>query len=86
MKSGAGDGSGGGEKVAESQAYKRRVSNRIFLDRLTDPLHLNLFSVPVLVFGSRFEDGWDLVVRQPYAFGALEPSDVAPATGSEPSS
>jgi hypothetical protein len=58
------------------------VWRRIFLERLTEPLHLNILSVPVLAFGSyRTKIEWDLVLRQPYAFGALEAADVARASG-----
>jgi hypothetical protein len=58
------------------------VWRRIFTERLTEPLHLNLLSIPVLAFGSfRMKVAWDLVVRQQYAFGALEAADVARARG-----
>lgn len=61
---------------------KRRVWRRIFIERLTEPLHLNLLSVPVLAFGSlRSKIAWDLVVRQQYAFGVLEAVDIARANG-----
>jgi hypothetical protein len=49
---------------------------------LTEPIHLNLLSIPVLLFGShRARSDWDLIVRQPYAFGALEAADIARACG-----
>lgn len=68
--------------MLRTKLAKRRVWRRIFLERLTEPLHLNLLSVPVLAFGSfRSKTAWDLVVRQPYAFGALEAADIARASG-----
>jgi hypothetical protein len=52
------------------------------LERLTEPIHLNLLSLPVLAFGSyRSKISWDLIVRQPYAFGALEAADIARDSG-----
>ncbi len=52
------------------------------IERLTEPVHLNLLSGLVLVFGSfRSKVAWDLVLRQPYAFGALEAADGAAANG-----
>jgi hypothetical protein len=61
---------------------KRRIWRRIFTERLAEPLHLNLLSIPVLAFGSfRAKVAWDLVVRQQYAFGALEAADLAKAAG-----
>lgn len=52
------------------------------MERLTEPLHLNLLSMPVAAFGSfRTKVAWDLVVRQHYAFGALEAADIARGCG-----
>ncbi|MBV8800505.1 MAG: hypothetical protein JO208_11950 [Alphaproteobacteria bacterium] len=51
---------------------------KIFIERLTEPLHLNLLSVPVALFGSyRAKVAWDLVVRQQYAFPILYAADAA---------
>ena len=69
-------------RVLRSKLAKRRVWRRVFLERLTEPLHLNALSLLVLGFGSyRSKTAWDLVVRQPYAFGALEAADIALASG-----
>jgi hypothetical protein len=69
-------------RLLRTKLAKRRVWRRIFLERLTEPLHLNLLSIPVLAFGSyRSKTAWDLVVRQPYAFGVLEAADIALAHG-----
>jgi hypothetical protein len=55
---------------------------RIFLERLTEPVHLNLLSVPVLLFGSfRMKVAWDLVLRQQYAYGILKAADRARDNG-----
>lgn len=69
-------------RLLTAKLMKRRVWRRIFLERLTEPAHLNLLSIPVLAFGSyRSKIAWDLVVRQPYAFGALEAADIALVNG-----
>jgi hypothetical protein len=68
--------------LLRTKLAKRRVWRRIFLERLTEPLHLNLLSIPVAALGSfRTKVAWDLVVRQQYAFGALEAADIARACG-----
>jgi hypothetical protein len=55
---------------------------RIFLERLTEPVHLNLLSLPVLLFGSfRMKVAWDLVIRQQYAYGILKAADLARENG-----
>jgi hypothetical protein len=68
--------------LLRAKLRKSRVWRRIFLERLTEPLHLNLLSILVLVLGSyRAKIAWDLVLRQAYAFGALEAADTARASG-----
>jgi hypothetical protein len=55
---------------------------RIFLERLTEPVHLNLLALPVLLFGSfRMKVAWDLVIRQQYAYGVLKAADLARENG-----
>jgi hypothetical protein len=66
--------------LLRTKLAKRRVWRRILAERLAEPLHLNLLSLCVLAFGSyRSKIAWDLVVRQHYAFGALEAADIAKA-------
>lgn len=61
---------------------KRRIWRRIFLERLTEPLHLNLLAGAVWAFGSyRLKVNWDLVFRQPYAYGVLKAADLARESG-----
>jgi hypothetical protein len=61
----------------------RRVLNRkqlrkIFVERATEPVHLNLLSLIVAMFGSyRAKVDFDLVVRQQYAFPILYAADAA---------
>lgn len=51
---------------------------KVFVERLTEPLHLNLLSLPVAAFGSyRSKVAFDLVVRQQYAFPILWAADSA---------
>jgi hypothetical protein len=68
--------------VLRSKLAKRRVWRRLFLERLTEPLHLNLMSCLVLAFGSyRDRVDWDLVVRPHHAFGVLKAADTARTCG-----
>jgi hypothetical protein len=51
---------------------ERRIWRRIFYERLTEPIHLNVISLFYAVFGSFSRKvEFDLVVRQAYAFGVL---------------
>jgi len=66
--------------------YKRllepRIWRKIWYERLTEPLHLNLLSLFVLAFGSfRSKVNFDLVVRQYYAYGILRSAEWAMAQG-----
>jgi hypothetical protein len=55
---------------------------RIFLERGTEPLHLNLTSVIVALFGSfRAKVAFDVVVRRPNAYSLLHQADKASALG-----
>jgi len=59
---------------------RRKIWRRIALERLTEPLHLNLLSLFVAAFGSyRAKIAFDLIVRQEYAFGMLEAAELARA-------
>jgi len=49
-----------------------RIWRRIFYERLTEPLHLNVMSMFVAAFGSfPTKVAFDLIPRLPYAFGVL---------------
>jgi len=51
---------------------------KVFVERLTEPVHLNLASLFVAIFGSyRSKVDFDLVVRQQYAFPILYVADAA---------
>lgn len=59
-----------------------RIWQRLFLERLSEPLHLNLLSLFVAAFGSvRAKIYFDLCVRQQYAFGLLYAADMAREAG-----
>ncbi len=63
---------------------ERRVWRRIALERLPEPLHLNLVSLAVGLFGGfRSKVAFDLVVRQQHAFGLLAAADLAVETGAK---
>lgn len=54
----------------------------IFVERLTEPLHLNLLSGFIALFGSfRSKVAFDLIQRRPHAFGLLRAADYAGERG-----
>ncbi|MCJ2036597.1 hypothetical protein [Methylobacterium sp. J-068] len=72
--------------MLSSYALKRALSDgkykKIFVERLTEPLHLNLISAGVALFGSyRAKVAFDLMVRQQYAFPVLFAADAARKLG-----
>jgi len=61
---------------------KPRIWGRIFRERLTEPLHLNLLALLVWLFGSfRQKVAFDLVVRQHIAYSVLRMADQAKQRG-----
>lgn len=57
---------------------QRHIWERIFRERLSEPLHLNLLSIPVALFGStRAKVYFDLLLRQHHAYGLLRAADTA---------
>jgi hypothetical protein len=55
-----------------------RIMQRVLLERLTEPLHLNLLALGVAVFGSlRQRVNFDLLVRQHNAYAILSAADRA---------
>lgn len=72
--------------MLNSYALRRALSDKkykkIFVERLTEPLHLNLISAGVALFGSyRAKVAFDLMVRQQYAFPVLFAADEAKKLG-----
>jgi hypothetical protein len=58
------------------------IWKRIAYERLTEPLHLNLLSIPVALFGTfRARVAFDLVVRQQNAYCILASADLARSIG-----
>ena len=56
--------------------------NKIFKQRLTEPLHLNVIALFVYVFGSlRKKIAYDLVIRPQHAYGLLNAADQAKLRG-----
>lgn len=65
-------------KLVLERLFKKDILKRIFLERLTEPLHLNVIAAFVALFGStRSKITFDLVVRQQYAFCLLNAADRA---------
>jgi hypothetical protein len=61
---------------------KRRIWRKLFVERLSEPIHLNFISFLVLIFGSlKQKIAFDLVVRQQHAYGILESAIQARAMG-----
>ncbi len=62
--------------------WRRRSWRRIFYERLSEPLHLNLLSVFVGLFGSfRRKVEYDLILRHSNAFALLKAADQAKERG-----
>jgi len=60
----------------------RYIWRRIFYERLTEPVHLNLLSLFTAVFGGfRARVAHDLVIRQQHAYAILNAADCAAALG-----
>jgi hypothetical protein len=60
----------------------RYIWQRIFYERLTEPLHLNLLALPVALFGGfRSRVAFDLVIRQQHAYAILASADLARELG-----
>lgn len=54
------------------------IWKRIFYERLTEPLHLNLMALGVAAFGGfRAKVSFDLVLRQQHAYAILTSADLA---------
>jgi hypothetical protein len=59
-----------------------RRPHRIIYERLTEPIHLNLLSLFVFVFGSiRAKIAFDLIMRQQYAFAVMRSAEKALESG-----
>lgn len=58
--------------------FKSYILKRIFLERLSEPLHLNFISIFVYLFGSyRLKIYYDLVLRQQHAYAILYATEKA---------
>jgi hypothetical protein len=58
------------------------IWRRIFLERLAEPLHLNIIALLVAIAGSfRARVAFDLVIRQQHAFSLLKAADYARELG-----
>ena len=68
--------------LLRSQLARRDIWKRAAVERLTEPLHLNLASVGVALFGGvRAKAAFDLLVRRQHAYGLLKAADEARARG-----
>ncbi|WP_439151666.1 hypothetical protein [Winogradskyella sp.] len=61
---------------------KKRIWNRIYKERLSEPLHLNFISLFIYIFGSfRRKVFYDLILRPHHAFSILKAADEAKERG-----
>jgi hypothetical protein len=61
---------------------KRHIWRRMCIERLAEPIHLNIASALVAIFGSfRAKVAFDLIIRHPLAFGLLQAADWARECG-----
>ena len=68
--------------LLRSQLARRDIWRRAAVERLTEPLHLNLISAGVALFGGvRAKTAFDLLVRRQHAYGLLKAADEAKARG-----
>jgi hypothetical protein len=59
-----------------------RIWRRLFCERLSEPVHLNLIALFVAVFGGyRAKVGFDLILRQQHAWALLNIADLARELG-----
>ena len=59
-----------------------RRLGRVLYERLPEPLHLNILSIFVALFGNyKMKIAFDLVVRQQYAFSLLKTAELAMVRG-----
>ena len=69
-------------RLLVNKGLRPNVLRRVMLERLTEPLHLNLASALVAMLGSfRLKVAFDLVYKQPYAWGILRAAEPARDTG-----
>ena len=62
--------------------FQRDKLQRVFVERQTEPLHLNVLAAFVWLFGSfRMKVAFDLVARQQYAFSILHAAERAKEFG-----
>ena len=67
-----------------SKLKHRHLLKRLLIERACEPIHLNLLSAPIALFGTfSAKVAWDLVFRQPYAFGLLKAAEWAKEYGAK---
>ena len=61
---------------------QKYIWQRIFYERLTEPLHLNVISIFIALFGNlRQKISFDLIIRQQHAYALLDLADHAKSLG-----
>jgi hypothetical protein len=71
-------------KLLLTKLKERKILARIFLERLSEPLHLNVISLFIFIFGSiRNRIAFDLIVLQHHSFCLLNAADRAILEGTK---
>ncbi len=69
-------------RLFKNKGLKRAALERLAHERLTEPIHLNLAAVFAMLFGSfRTKVAFDLIFKEPYAWGVLRAADHAKGSG-----
>ncbi len=64
------------------RTYDPKWLPRLLYDRLSEPVHLNLISALIALFGSyRMKIAFDLIRWRPYAYGLLRAAELAKSRG-----
>src|SRR3954449_12914280 len=68
--------------LLRSLLKRRDFWHRLAVERLTEPVHLNLMSLLAAAFGrTRAKIAFDVIVRQQHAYGLLHSAELAHAHG-----
>jgi hypothetical protein len=68
--------------LLRSLLKRRDIWQRLAVERLTEPLHLNVLALLAAAFGgTRAKIAFDVLVRQQHAYGLLHAADLARAHG-----
>src|SRR6478735_5570445 len=68
----------------ERKLVERHIWRRLFFEKLTEPIHVNLLALGMMLVGTyRMRVLFDLVLRECHAYGVLRAADLAKESGIE---